>query len=1852
MASDTDSDYSSEEEDDIDIHGYCLHGTAQQVEWALSKDRTKLIDLKRKEDARAPLHVTADAGLMNMSVLLIKRGALVDARDSLGRTPLHLAAAKGLTELCRMLLECGANIKTQDSACWTSLHHAACGGHIDCCVMLVKRGVDLGAEEAKYGKTALHFCAERGLAELADILIIRGAPVYGSGDSIYSKTPLHLAAMVGHKETTSILVRRGADLEAMSGFLDMTPLHLACERGNLDCVQVLVEAGADMGAFGFNINGSTPLHLAAQYGHDEVCTYLVSKGASLLTQGRWTVEGTALHIAVQYGNMSAMYTLLELGSDIGQKDSNGLTAMHTACKYKNWDLAFALIDKGASLVAEANNGRFPLEFIPQHESYMKEKLRLAGVNYDAEMDRLAELAAKKIRDEEAAAKLRQEQAEEEARQAAFALALRQKREARFAALLFAACNISGELSALTDLSIEFSDLDINLELDGVLGSKAITRAAFNGFNVIVAALLKWEGIDINVQEKDGNTALHMAASRGKAQHRSIVEMLLLHNARIGIPNNAGKTAASVAATTYLAEIIRNPRFIQTRTQMEVLSMSSHMNNTRDMRAKAMGPAMATATGGSANLLSLTRSTKIGVGMSMTNAPQNNIYNPAMDDPATLLLADAYGQNYSPVKALVSTWKHESDTGSNSGKFNDTYVGDHAFSATGEARNMNTNTSMINAKKFGKDEFHYADPNQPTFHGMPEVNEYGNIYMPPKLTSSQELAYQQSLRGPPGSGTGFSTETGTGTSAAFDPANMTDTRYPAGFGDFHRKTTTQYQLREQDPGFQNSYTHFAETHKITLPMQESNDKKPVKVDQDTENFARGKFGPVPHSFRGCTDDLFFLEFNKEEAETENKIEDDGSELSKQIISERLRMTLDAQGADYEGEDIDALVFGKAAPALSIKDQSRRAQIDHVKFELAKLRNKIAKKIIPAQAAHTPTTFDTTEEWMNVRDYLWLLGQPYSRANPIQDKRVLLKSLGKTMDEMHRIFCDPDSLLQRWQDPLAIAINNINNYDKSEKGKVRGSNHLGETRRMFLQASSDQLMKEWGEEGLKGKGLCVVEGKSLSQSGNSNSLPPLNNSNMVGGNAFQWPGGASSPVPPTEGNVNQFVFSNQRNPSPAKGAIDAVESTPSSLAEAADLRLTQLCQKFVSDALDIFAPAGGWPQPRVASNTSNTSKTSTSALALMSDRLKSLLHRGSLNEELASTLRKLLENAARDVVVARSKGGKGPISVEGNQALVFPPRQRRVLIDSMYEVAAAFMKRAEEDFPLDSIRAHLWAHNGRKQFKRYQEKHEQETDMTLWLRDMHLEGTIIAFKQLGFKELSDFCDLSLADVQEYFPFLRLGDSIRVARSIKLFTPELLQGYTMRVHKGEVNVSLPPIPNLQPTTAKTLNANAIGKTGPTPSRRVKAPKSEPRAEKAKKSVTLDREPTREEYLGGVKISDYYLKKLQEQISEETDGINLRLASDLEHGQSIIRKKGLIKQVVAKQVEGQGVVVSRAAHLDGAIADLQAAITKATKGFQFRLKSDLTVANELVRESGLLGMVICREVPAVKGKSEGGIEVIKVSDIGAAIDILQEQITKATKGFQVRLASDLDAATKMIQEAGMHGIVVARENGRGEIIMERLIDESHGSQWELYVNTIAIHDALNLGTSMDKQDPSVKIWLGDNLIGKTVRVKDAGGSAEFKDSFHMHISEKFYNQKDDEPNVSIVVEVFNEGALGGLVHLGKGSIDLLEAVPKDSFNDYVEVSIPLHYELAGMEEAHSKTAAVETITDLEFSQFQMQVSKETVGVNMRIASDFSHAGSMIKKKGWQHLVIATENAGGDILVKRLDQQLGHVKLKMMVQN
>jgi hypothetical protein len=107
--------------------------------------------------------------------------------------------------------------------------------------------------------------------------------------------------------------------------------------------------------------------------------------------------------------------------------------------------------------------------------------------------------------------------------------------------------------------------------------------------------------------------------------------------------------------------------------------------------------------------------------------------------------------------------------------------------------------------------------------------------------------------------------------------------------------------------------------------------------DSEAFARGRFGAVPRYFGGCRLDFFSLD--KEE---------DGGDYTSQ----------GDQDDHAEGSGMDNSGRGRKA--------NGNTQDTHVLLSLKTL-----------QRGYLPTVFDSEEEWTEVKDYLWLLGQVYSR-----------------------------------------------------------------------------------------------------------------------------------------------------------------------------------------------------------------------------------------------------------------------------------------------------------------------------------------------------------------------------------------------------------------------------------------------------------------------------------------------------------------------------------------------------------------------------------------------------------------------------------------------------------------------------------------------------------------------------------------------------------------------------------------------------------------------------------------------------------------------------------------------------------
>jgi ankyrin repeat protein len=159
----------------------------------------------------------------------------------------------------------------------TRLIQAARSGDVGAVRSALGSGVDVNAAEGD-GLTALHAAAERGHAEVVELLLARNADVHAK-TRIGSYTPLHLAAMSAHAEIADDLLEAGADANAVTTNSGVTPLHLAAEAiGGAGTVELLLEHGADPNAREASA-GQTPLMFAAAENRADAIRVLLEAGA-------------------------------------------------------------------------------------------------------------------------------------------------------------------------------------------------------------------------------------------------------------------------------------------------------------------------------------------------------------------------------------------------------------------------------------------------------------------------------------------------------------------------------------------------------------------------------------------------------------------------------------------------------------------------------------------------------------------------------------------------------------------------------------------------------------------------------------------------------------------------------------------------------------------------------------------------------------------------------------------------------------------------------------------------------------------------------------------------------------------------------------------------------------------------------------------------------------------------------------------------------------------------------------------------------------------------------------------------------------------------------------------------------------------------------------------------------------------------------------------------------------------------------------------------------------------------------------------------------------------------------------
>ncbi len=151
------------------------------------------------------------------------------------------------------------------------LRAADAGDELEFISSLLARGADVNAVDAE-GRSALHYAAQHGDIELAELLLAHGADIEARGND---STPLMWALFCGEPEFAIHLLQHGANACCRDG-AGLTPLHICVSA---DAARELLAHGAELEAR--NASGCTPLHWQCFCGWAEVVAVLLKAGASI-----------------------------------------------------------------------------------------------------------------------------------------------------------------------------------------------------------------------------------------------------------------------------------------------------------------------------------------------------------------------------------------------------------------------------------------------------------------------------------------------------------------------------------------------------------------------------------------------------------------------------------------------------------------------------------------------------------------------------------------------------------------------------------------------------------------------------------------------------------------------------------------------------------------------------------------------------------------------------------------------------------------------------------------------------------------------------------------------------------------------------------------------------------------------------------------------------------------------------------------------------------------------------------------------------------------------------------------------------------------------------------------------------------------------------------------------------------------------------------------------------------------------------------------------------------------------------------------------------------------------------------
>lgn len=272
--------------------------------------------------AKPPLFHAARTGNIELVSLLLRRGAEVNAKSTIGQSHLVEVVQSGNVEMLRLLLSHGGDANARDATGRALLIHAANAASVDMARHLLVHGADPNIRDYT-GQALLNLVAMATPAkmDLVSLLLDHGAEP--NVRDLTGQPLLVHSVTTGKKDLTRLLLSRGADPNVRDLYGRPVLLLLVKQR-DLDLIRVLLEHGVSPNQLVDTTGssaGETLLLYAIGSGDDDLVELLIKHGAD--PNARSKQGHTPLMQALQRGptNDALVALLVEAGAS---PDTEGL----------------------------------------------------------------------------------------------------------------------------------------------------------------------------------------------------------------------------------------------------------------------------------------------------------------------------------------------------------------------------------------------------------------------------------------------------------------------------------------------------------------------------------------------------------------------------------------------------------------------------------------------------------------------------------------------------------------------------------------------------------------------------------------------------------------------------------------------------------------------------------------------------------------------------------------------------------------------------------------------------------------------------------------------------------------------------------------------------------------------------------------------------------------------------------------------------------------------------------------------------------------------------------------------------------------------------------------------------------------------------------------------------------------------------------------------------------------------------------------------------------------------------------------------------------------------------------------